>query len=65
MKINSDEDKQIDLFPVSKKEQNDLEKYVSSKLKAFNEAEEEKAKKERKAKLLKTELKYFSSDLLL
>ena len=57
MKTNSDEDKQIDLFPVSKKEQNDLEKYVSSKQKAFNEAEEEKAKKERKAKLLKTELK--------
>ena len=57
MKINSDEDKQIDLFPVSKKKQNDLEKYVSSKQKAFNEAEEEKAKKERKAKLLKTELK--------
>ena len=56
MKTNSYEDKQIDLFTVSKKEQNDLEKYVSSKQKAFNEAEEEKAKKERKAKLLKTEL---------
>ena len=31
MKSNSDEDKQIDLFPVSKKEQNNLEKYISSK----------------------------------
>lgn len=47
MNTNSDKEKQIDLFPVSKKEQNKLEKYVSSKQIAFNEAEEEKAREQR------------------
>ena len=44
-----DEDKQIDLFPVSKKEQNDLEKYVSSKQRLSTKQKRKRQK--RKGKL--------------
>ena len=56
MKSNSDEDKQIDLFPVSKKEQNNLEKYISSKQIAHNKAKEEKIYAEKEAEVLHHEL---------